>query len=170
MFKVRKKPIAAARKNAQVPDIMMEYFKTYTEVVIEFGILPEDQWNFDETGYRMGMGREDWVVSVDVIQISYSKCPDNRESLTAMGCISVGRDIPPMFIITGIQQLVPWFNNDLDYDIAVTTAETGCTNHWISLNRPSILKILLQKATRRMAFVFDGWLRIASHIRGLKIL
>lgn len=86
MFKVRRKPIAAARKNAQDPDIMMEYFKTYTEVVDENGILPEDQWNFDETGYCMEMGREDWVVSVDIIRRIYSKYPDNRESLTVMEC------------------------------------------------------------------------------------
>lgn len=28
----------------------------------------------DETGYRMGMAREDWVVSVDFIRGIYSKC------------------------------------------------------------------------------------------------
>lgn len=77
----------------------------------------------------MGMGRNDWVVSVDFIRRIYSKCPDNRESLTAMKCISVGRDIPPLLILTGIQQLASWFNNDLDDDIAVTTAETAYTNH-----------------------------------------
>lgn len=110
---------------------MMEYFKIYIEVVDEFGILPEDQWNFDD---RMGMGREDWVVSVDVIRRIYSKRPDNRESLTAMESINgVGRDIPPMIILTGIQQLAPWFNNDLDDDIAVITAEPEYTNDWISL-------------------------------------
>lgn len=38
-----------------------------------------------------------------------------------------------MLILTGIQQLAPWFNNDLDDDIAVTTAETGYTNDWIYL-------------------------------------
>ena len=134
LFKVRRKPIAAVRKNAQDPEMMMEYFETYKAVVDEFGIQPEDQWNFDETGYRMGMGREDWVISVDVVRRIYSKCPDNRESLTAMECINgVGRDIPPMLILTGIQQLAPWFNNDLDDDIAITTAETGYTNDWISL-------------------------------------
>ncbi len=110
---------------------MMEYFETYKAVVDEFEIQPEDQWNFDETGYRIGMQREDWIISVDVVQRIYSKCPDNRESLTAIECINgVGRDISPMLILTGIQQLAPWFNND---DMAITTAETGYTNDWISL-------------------------------------
>ena len=71
---------------------------------------------------------------VDVVQKIYSKCPDNRESLTAIECInSVGKNILPMLILTWIQQLTPWFNNDLDDDIAITTAETRYTNDWISL-------------------------------------
>lgn len=41
---------------------------------------------------------------------------------------SVGKDIPPILILTGIQQLTSWFNNNLDDDIAITTAKTGYTN------------------------------------------
>ncbi len=43
LFKVRRKPIAAGRKNAQDPEIMMEYFETYKAVVDGFEIQPEDQ-------------------------------------------------------------------------------------------------------------------------------
>ena len=115
LSKVRRKPIAAARKNAHDPELLMEYSETYKSVVDEFGILPADQWNFDETGYRMGINREDWMITVDVLRRIYSKCPDNRESLTGMECINgVGGYIPPMLILTGIQQLAPWFNNDMD--------------------------------------------------------
>ena len=59
LFKVRRKPIAAARKNAQDSKMMIEYFESYKAVVDEFGIQLEDQWNFDETRYCMGMGKED---------------------------------------------------------------------------------------------------------------
>lgn len=51
-----------------------------------------------------------------------------------MECINgVGRDIPPMLILTGTQQLAPWFINDLDDNIAVTTTETRFPNDWILL-------------------------------------
>lgn len=134
LSKVKRKPLAASRKNAHDSELLMEYFKIYKEVVDKFGILPEDQWNFDETGYRMGIGREDWVISVDAGRRIYSKCPANRESLTGMECINgVGEDIPPLLILTGIQRFAPWFNNDMDENIAVTTADTGFTNDWISL-------------------------------------
>ena len=86
----------------------MGYFEAYKEVFDEFGILPADQWNFDETGFCMGIDRENWVISMDILRGIYSKCPDNRESLTAMECINgIGGDIPPMLILTGIQQLAP---------------------------------------------------------------
>ncbi len=39
MFQVKRKSIAAARKNAQYPYIMIEYFKTYKEVFDELGVL-----------------------------------------------------------------------------------------------------------------------------------
>lgn len=82
----------------------------------------------------MRLGREDWVISVDPVRRIYSKCPDNRGSLTAMECFNgTGNDIPPMLILTGVQLLAPWFSNDLDDNIAITIAETGFTNDWISL-------------------------------------
>lgn len=43
----------------------------------KFGILLKDQWNFDEIGYCIGIGREDSVVLVDIIRRIHSKCPDN---------------------------------------------------------------------------------------------
>lgn len=42
----------------------MGYFEKYKRVVNEFEILPEDQWNFDETGYQIGIGRDGWVITV----------------------------------------------------------------------------------------------------------
>ena len=71
---------------------------------------------------------------MDILRRIYSKCPDNRESLTAIECINgIRRDISSMLILIGIQQLMPWVNNNLSDDIAVTTVETGYTNNWISL-------------------------------------
>lgn len=104
----------------------MGYFRKYKEVIDTYEIQPADQWNFDETGYRMGISRDDWVISADTTRRIYSKCPDNRESLSAMECINgIGDDLSPMLILSGIQQLAPWFNNDLDDDVTITVSETG---------------------------------------------
>lgn len=51
-----------------------------------------------------------------------------------MECINdVRKDILPMLILIRIQQIAPWFNNDLDDDIVITTTETRYTNDWIFL-------------------------------------
>jgi hypothetical protein len=134
LFKVKRKPIPIARKNAHDLELLMGHFTLYNKVVSKYGILPDDQWNFDETGFRMGIARSDYVVTMDVTRRIYSKCPDNRESMTAIECINgTGLNIPPMLITTGVQILAPFFNNDLDDDIIITTADTGYTNDWISL-------------------------------------
>lgn len=82
----------------------------------------------------MGIGCEDWVIFIDIQRKIYSKYPDNRESLITIECINgIGGNIPPMLILTKIEQLAPWFNNDLSKDIVVTIAKTRYTNDWISL-------------------------------------
>jgi hypothetical protein len=134
LFKAKRKPLAADRKNAHDPEVLQTHFDEYKEVVIKYDITKEDTWNFDETGYRMGIARFDWVVTVDPNRRIYSKDPDNRESLTGIECISGGgKDIPPMLIMTEVQILAPHFNNDLADDMLVTTSETGYSNDWISL-------------------------------------
>ncbi len=133
LFKAKRKSLAAERKNAHDSKVLQTYFDEFNEVVVKYGITKDDTWNFDETGYRMGIARSDWIVT-DPNRRIYSKDPDNRESLTGIECISGGgKDIPPMLIMTGVQLLAPHFNNDLGDDVLITTSDTGYSNDWISL-------------------------------------
>ena len=134
LFKVKRKPLAAERKNAHDVELIAKHFTRVRDVVQEHGIHPHDMWNFDETGYRIGMARNDWAIAVDPTRTVYLKCPNNRELLSAIECINgEGREIPPFLIVTGTNILAPWFVNDLDPHVAVTTSETGFNNDWISL-------------------------------------
>ena len=75
-----------------------------------------------------------------------------------MECINGDDDIPPILILTGIQQLMPWFNNDLGDSIATTTAETGYANGWISLQWVQHFdNYSAKKKTGRLASSLDGW-------------
>ena len=68
----------------------------------EYDIQPHDIWNFDETEYRIGMARSDWVIAVDPTRTIYSKCSNNRELLSAIECINgVEGEIPSFLIVTG---------------------------------------------------------------------
>ena len=134
LHKVKRKPLAADRKNAHDLELFKAHFEKYQEVVNKYGIISDDQWNFDETGYRIGMARNDWIITADNSRRSYSADPSNRESLTAVECIhGAGQDIPPFPTVTGVNILAPWVKNDLNDDVVISTSDSGCTNDWLSL-------------------------------------
>lgn len=102
----------------------MGYFEAYKAKVDGYSIQTADQWNFNETEFLIRISREDWVIPTDNLQKIYSKCLDNRESLTSIEYINnVREDIPYILIWIGIQVLAFWFNNDLNDNIVVTTAK-----------------------------------------------
>lgn len=85
-------------------ELLIKYLEAYKVVVDEFSILLADEWNFDETRFCIGIGHEDWVISIDILRRIYSKCPGNREAFTAIECINgICGDIPPILILTKIQ-------------------------------------------------------------------
>ncbi|EED12353.1 conserved hypothetical protein [Talaromyces stipitatus ATCC 10500] len=43
------------RAKCEDPKIIQEYFDRVREAILEYGILPEDIYNFDETGFAMGL-------------------------------------------------------------------------------------------------------------------
>ena len=59
LFKAKRKPLAAERKNAHDSEVLQTHFDEFKEVVVKYGITEDDTWNFDETGYRMGIARSD---------------------------------------------------------------------------------------------------------------
>lgn len=67
----KKRPISAARNNAHDPELLMEYFKTYKSVMSSLFLLGLER-NGNERGYRMGIGQEDWVISVDIGRRTYT--------------------------------------------------------------------------------------------------
>lgn len=135
--KIKRKPLAAVRKNAEDSVVIRHYFDHFKQQIQEHGICDEDIWNFDETGFRLGIARSDWVLTSifeDANKRISSKDPDNRESLTAVECINaVGLSIPSFLILTGLMIQSSWVNNDLSNDVVISTAETGYSNDWLSL-------------------------------------
>ena len=134
LTKMKRKPLAVARKNAEDPETLKAHFERFRTLQTQYGIQAKDLWNFDETGFRIGCARNDFVIVTDKIRKVYSKNPDNREYCTSIECINAAGDsIPPLLILQGVTILSSFFNNDLDDRIAVTTAPTGYSNDWISL-------------------------------------
>lgn len=86
----------------------------------------------------MGTARSDWVLTsiFDDKRSVRSDDPDNRESLTVIESINgAGGSIPSFLIMTGLIIMSSWASNDLNGDVILSTAETGYSNDWLSLER-----------------------------------
>ncbi len=74
---------------------MEEYFETFRKLVEWFGLVPDNIWNMDETGFRIGCGKAQWVITNDAIKAFVMPDPDNQEYITSAESINgVGRAIP----------------------------------------------------------------------------
>ena len=103
-YVVRKqKPLATEKKNAHKPETFQTHFEDYRSAKVEKGIHDEDTYNFDETGFRVGVGKDQWVITKDDSNARlYMEDPNNREYITSVECVGGGGDvIPNMLILSG---------------------------------------------------------------------
>ncbi len=49
------RPLEIDRNTAQDVDALKAWFEVFNQVMMDNGILPSDLWNFDETGFNIGM-------------------------------------------------------------------------------------------------------------------
>jgi hypothetical protein len=112
-------------ERAKVSAAIMQHWFDGLEPVIK-QIKHGNIYNFDETGFILGqqpsrtrsIGRKRARAEVD-----------ERESLTAIECISAdGFALPPFFIFQGSVLLKRWFDESLDPDWVVSVAKTSYVN------------------------------------------
>jgi len=95
-----------------------------------------DRYNFDETGFRIGVGHDQWIVTLDPKQQSYLASTSNRQLVTVCETISGdGTALPPMLILPGILHQEDWYTKtDLEDDVLVAVSETGYANDELCLD------------------------------------
>jgi len=54
---MRQKPIELVRKLAHDPEVILGWFQRFQALCTQFGVYNEDIWNFDKTGFRIGVGK-----------------------------------------------------------------------------------------------------------------
>ena len=97
------------------PEKIHTWFRLVRNIREKYGILDEDIYNFDETGYMLGIASTCKVItSVDRAKPKQLQ-PGNREWVTAIECVNAsGWFIPPIVIFKGKVHLSAWYEN---YDI-----------------------------------------------------
>jgi hypothetical protein len=123
------------RAKNEDPKIIKEWFDRVREVQLQYGILPDDIYNFDETGFAMGL-----IATAKVITSSDRVCrpnllqPGNREWVTAIESVNaLGWALPPYIIFkASTVHQHSWFES-LPDDWRLDISKNGWTTDVIGL-------------------------------------
>lgn len=134
--KGRRSALSADRAAAEELERVQEYFQKLKAQVEEGGLQPQDIWNMDETGFRLGVGSNDVIVTKRSRSYKhYISMPENREAATGIEAISAaGAVIPAFLILSGIRHMARWYcQPELQPGTAIAVTPTGYTNDSITL-------------------------------------
>ncbi|APA14283.1 hypothetical protein sscle_12g090530 [Sclerotinia sclerotiorum 1980 UF-70] len=114
------------------PKLLEEWFRLVSNMRAKYGILDCDFYNFDETGFMMGIISAAMVVT-DAERRGRGKAvqPGNREWATAIICGNgEGETIPPFLVVQGQIHLSNWYTEtDFPADWAIKPTSNGWTNN-----------------------------------------
>ena len=65
------------RRKAHNPEVLLNWFQSYKSICEEKGIVSSDIYNFDETGFRIRMRKNQWTITLDPDRISYLESSSN---------------------------------------------------------------------------------------------
>ena len=105
-------------------------------IIAKYGIQNADIYNFDETGFAMGVISSEMVVtSSERRQKGRKVQPGNKQWATLIECICAdGSSIPPFVIVAGKTHLSSWYENSpLPNNWAISVTENSWTTNEISL-------------------------------------
>jgi hypothetical protein len=99
------------RAKCEDPELIRGWFRLLQNRIAKYGILDEDIYNFDETGFLMGVISTTIVVtSAERAGRAKSKQPGNREWVTVIqGVNARGWSVPPFVVVKGTYILDSWF-------------------------------------------------------------
>jgi hypothetical protein len=122
------------RAKCEDPKIISEWFSLVQKTILTYGIDPDDIYNFDETGFAMGLITTAKVISRrDVYGRRSLLQPGNRAWVTVIECINAsGWALPPCVIFKGKVFVESWFDG-LPEDWRLEVSPNGWTSDEIGL-------------------------------------
>jgi hypothetical protein len=125
------------RARCEDPAIIQPWFDLVRNFKAKHGITDEDTYNFDETGFQMGVSSASKVVTGSERRSEAKTVqPGNREWVTVIqGVNSRGWPIPPFIIFAGVYHLSCWYQgNDLLPGSKITLSDNGWTTNAIGVD------------------------------------
>lgn len=120
---------------AEDPDALLEWYKGFKDLCDLLGITARDIYNFDESGFRVGVIKDQFVITRYFDEVLTTGSDTNRESCTVSETISGdGESIPPMVILKAIVHQERWYmETPLEDGTLVATSPSGYSNDELTL-------------------------------------
>jgi hypothetical protein len=128
--------ITYQRARQEDPKVIIPWFQTVHAAIQEHGIHEDDIWNFDETGFAMGLCSTSKVITAaERSEKPRRVIQGNREWVTIIETVSSkGVHIPPVIILKATNQQAAWYQEPaLSKDWWIATSENGWTTDEIGL-------------------------------------
>ena len=118
------------------PQLIGDWFGLVTNTKAKYGITDEDTYNFDETGFMMG------VISTGAVVTGSERRgrpknvqPGDRQWTTVIqGVNATGWAIPPFIIFPGMHHLSAWYEEEaIPLSWVITISENGWTTNKLGL-------------------------------------
>ena len=120
------------RAKCEDPELIRGWFALVRNTIAKYGIVDDDIYNFDETGFLMGQISSTTVVTnAERRARAKSVQPGNREWVTVIqGVSSRGWAMPPFIIFAAKNHLSSWYENSpLPRDWVISVTENGWTTN-----------------------------------------
>ncbi|KAJ6436060.1 Glycoside hydrolase family 43 protein [Purpureocillium lavendulum] len=120
------------RAKCEDPAIIGPWFGLVRNTKTKYGIVDDDTYNFDETGFMMGVILAGMVVTTsDGRARAKLAQPGNREWSTVIQAVSaLGWPVPPFIILAGQHHLANWYQEcELPADWRIATTDNGWTTN-----------------------------------------
>lgn len=124
------------RAKCEDPVLIQGWFNLVRNMIAKYGIVEEDIYNFDETGFAMGLtGTSRVVTTTDRRNRPTQLQPGSREWATSIETISAtGWCLPPMLILKGKVHLSTWYEHcDIPPDWMISLSPNGWTSDELGL-------------------------------------
>jgi DDE superfamily endonuclease len=128
-------PLPAEHKRTHDSESIQDWFLRPKKIMDVYGVVANDIYNMDETGYRTGCGRSHLIITTRPEKRKFLLDPDNRQHITSMECVSAsGYVLPSTIILPGVQMTHNWILSELDPSTVLAVSDTGYSNDEIQLN------------------------------------
>jgi hypothetical protein len=122
--------IEASRLKDVNREVVANFFETFKRTIEEEGIIDENIYNVDETGFALGTIQAARAIIDSTVPLTYHAQPGRQEWVTVIECISAdGMSISPLVIFKGENVNGRWVPQDAPRDWHISCNSKGWSSN-----------------------------------------